>query len=108
MRFYYVYILQYADGSYYTGLTNNLQERLTQHNLGIDKSCYTATRRPLNLAWHLQCTSPTEAINREKQIKGWSRKKKKALIENNWKDLERFSKNYTQYGIPRPPSTSSG
>jgi putative endonuclease len=46
----------------------------------------------------LQCTNPNEAITIEKQIKGWSRKKKKALIEENWEDLVKFSKNYSEFG----------
>ncbi|WP_162843260.1 GIY-YIG nuclease family protein [Ichthyenterobacterium magnum] len=48
----------------------------------------------------MQCTNPTEAIKIEKQIQGWSRKKKKTLIEGNWKDFIEFSKNYTEYGHP--------
>lgn len=91
-------------------MTNDIERRLVQHNEGMKKDCYTFKRRPVELKWYLQCTNPTEAIKIEKQIKGWSRKKKTALIEENWQDLVKFSKNYTEYGRPgssKPSSTSS-
>ena len=91
-------------------MTNDLERRLVQHNEGIKKDCYTFKRRPVVLKWHLQCTNPTEAIKVEKQIKGWSRRKKTALIEENWQDLIEFSKNYTEYRHPdkrNPSSTGS-
>ncbi len=102
MKFNYVYILLCFDGTFYTGMTNDLERRLIQHKSGR-KGSYTYSRRPLKLKWSLQCTSPTEAIKIEKQIKGWSHRKKDALIKENWKDLIAFSKNYTEYGS----STSS-
>ncbi|WP_111878352.1 GIY-YIG nuclease family protein [Aequorivita sp. CIP111184] len=110
MRFYFTYILECSDKSYYTGMTNDMERRLVQHNEGMKKDCYTFKRRPVELKWYLQCTNPTEAIKIEKQIKGWSRRKKMALIEENWQDLVKFSKNYTEYGRPdlsKPSSTSS-
>ncbi|SRX52523.1 hypothetical protein AEQU1_00388 [Aequorivita sp. CIP111184] len=91
-------------------MTNDMERRLVQHNEGMKKDCYTFKRRPVELKWYLQCTNPTEAIKIEKQIKGWSRRKKMALIEENWQDLVKFSKNYTEYGRPdlsKPSSTSS-
>ncbi|MDO5978203.1 hypothetical protein [Flavivirga spongiicola] len=48
----------------------------------------------------MQCTNPSEAIKIEKQIKGWSQRKKEALIDENWNDLIEFSKNYTEYEHP--------
>jgi len=98
MKLYYVYILLCSDNSYYTGITNNLQARLNQHQSASKTFAYTSNRLPVKLVWHIQCTNPTEAITIEKQIKGWSRKKKKALIEEKWQDLVTFSKNYTQFG----------
>ena len=100
MKFYYSYILLCADNSYYIGITNNLQKRVTQHNEGVNKSSYTFKRRPVILKWYIQCTNPAEAIKLEKQLKVWSRKKKEALIKENWQDVIRFSKNYTQFGKP--------
>ncbi|WP_452232781.1 GIY-YIG nuclease family protein [Lacinutrix sp. MEBiC02595] len=96
MKFYYVYILFCNDKTYYTGMTNDLERRLSQHKSGHKKESYTASRLPVKLLWYLQCENPKEAIKIQKQIKGWSQRKKKALIEENWQDLIEFSKNYTQ------------
>lgn len=99
MKYYYVYILLCSDESYYTGMTNDLERRLTQHQIG-KRDSYTSTRLPVELKWFLQCTNPSEAIKIEKQIKGWTHKKKKVLINENWQDLIEFSKNYTEFGNP--------
>lgn len=100
MKSYYTYILLCSDNTYYTGMTNDLERRLIQHKSGYKKDSYTHSRRPIELKWYLQCTNPTEAIKIEKQIKGWSHRKKEALINENWKDLVAFSKNYTEYKHP--------
>jgi putative endonuclease len=89
---YYVYILNCADGKYYTRITNNLERRLKEHQQGINKNCYTFTRRPLELMYKINFTNPNEAIKWEKKIKDWSRKKKEALMTENWNDLIEFSK----------------
>ena len=73
-----------------------MERRLNQHQSGFRKDTYTTTRLPVKLKWFLQCTNPSEAIKIEKQIKGWSHRKKQALIDENWEDLVAFSKNYTQ------------
>ena len=96
MRTYYVYILLCSDNSYYTGMTNDLERRLVEHKYGKNRTCYTFNKRPLELKWYLECSDPIAAIQYEKKIKGWSRRKKKALIDENWDDLIKFSKNYTQ------------
>lgn len=75
MKYYYVYIIQCADNSYYTGITNNLERRMAEHNSGIDSYCYTYKRRPLKLVFQQQFTEVTQAIAFEKQVKGWTRKK---------------------------------
>lgn len=106
MRFYFTYILLCADKSYYTGMTNDLDRRMLEHQEGKKKSCYTYKRRPIKLVWYVQCTNPSEAIKIEKQIKGWSKRKKRALIDEEWDDLVKFSKNYTEFGNPAS-STSS-
>ena len=103
---YYVYILKCSDNSFYTGITNNIERRLIEHNTKRSFS-YTYKRLPVELVWYLECVKPDEAINIEKKIKGWSRKKKEALINENWDDLVRFSKNYTEYGKPKTSSTGS-
>ena len=97
MRLFYVYILKCSDGSYYTGFTNNIEERVMQHNIGLSLSAYTFSRRPVELVWVETFTDPNIAIEYEKKIKGWSRRKKEALINEDWDKLVAFSKNYTQF-----------
>ncbi len=79
-------------------MTSDLEKRLTQHQEGKTYDGYTHSRRPLKLVWQVTCNDPNDAIRLEKQIKGWSRRKKKALIEERWEDLIKASKNYTQHG----------
>lgn len=98
MKLYFVYILQCCDNSYYVGMTSNLEKRLHQHNTGIHQEAYTYRRRPVKLKWVEQFTDPDLAMDLEKQIKGWSRKKKEALILNDWEKMRKLSKNYTQFG----------
>ena len=98
MKFYYFYIIECSDNSYYTGLTNNLDERVAQHSNEYVTNCYTFKRRTLKLVWSIQLNDIKQAINLEKQIKGWSRKKKNALIIEDWDLLKLLSKNYTQFG----------
>jgi len=73
---YYVYILECADKSYYTGITNNLERRMQEHAEGHNVSCYTFKRRPVLLAYSTSFADVYEAIHWEKQIKGWARKKR--------------------------------
>ena len=89
---YYVYLVQCSDGSYYTGITNDLERRLYEHNSGMDRSCYTFKRRPVELMYHEIFTDVNNAIKWEKQLKGWSRKKKASLINEDWEELKRLSK----------------
>lgn len=107
MKTYFTYILECSDGSFYTGITNNLERRLQEHNEGINKGCYTFKRRPVEIKWYNEFRRPMEAIRLEKQIKRWSRKKKIALIEGRNHDLIALSKNYTEYGKPDPNETFS-
>ena len=89
---YYVYILQCSDGSYYVGVTNDIEHRVWQHNEGHDSNAYTFTRRPVELKYQQHFQQIEEAIKWEKQLKGWSRKKKEALIMNNWEEVKRLAK----------------
>ena len=75
----YVYVLRCADGSLYIGATDNLEARLLKHNEG-KASAFTAERRPVVLAYSEQCANRTGALQRERQLKGWTRAKKEALI----------------------------
>ena len=97
-KVYYTYILKCNDDSFYTGMTSNLERRLIQHQEGSSKLSYTDTRRPVQLVWYSAFQTPKEAIVIEKQIKGWSRRKKIALINEDWDRLVAYSKNYTQFG----------
>ena len=87
---YYVYILHCADGSYYTGLTEDLEIRLAQHQTG-ELPGYTQNKRPVQLVFSDEFSSMDDAIDRERQIKGWSRAKKEALIAGNWSRLSELS-----------------
>ncbi|WP_277968879.1 TrmH family RNA methyltransferase [Sphingomonas echinoides] len=83
---FWVYILRCADGSYYTGHTDNLEQRIGQHNAGAIEG-YTHDRRPVTLAWSQDCPSRIEALEAERQIKGWTRAKKEALMRSDWQAL---------------------
>ena len=91
MRDYFVYILKCSDGSYYTGVTSDLEKRINQHNSGLIKG-YTSSRLPVRLVYSNRFTSIEDAIRAEKQIKGWSRAKKQALINREFDRLVILSK----------------
>lgn len=95
MKQYYVYILKCSDNSYYTGFTNNIEQRLQYHEEGINPDSYTFTRRPLKLVFYTEFNDVNQAIAFEKQIKGWSRKKKEAIINDEWEKLPNLSKRRT-------------
>jgi putative endonuclease len=76
-----VYILKCSDQSYYTGVTNDIERRLYEHNEGMNTTSYTFLKRPVQLVWQKSFQSKIEALEWEKKIKGWTRKKKEALIE---------------------------
>ncbi len=112
----YMYILLCDDGSYYTGSTNNLELRLQQHFAG-EGANHTKKHPPVKLLYYEEFDRIDEAFNREKQVQGWSRKKKEALINREYGKLPELSRNYSQYGRPEMsevvltfsvPSTGSG
>ncbi len=90
----YVYILECADGSYYTGVTNDIEGRIWEHNNPNEAKSYTASRLPVILRYCGVFDDPINAIAFEKQIKGWSRVKKEALFgtKENWELLQKLSK----------------
>lgn len=88
-----MYILECANGSYYTGSTWNLEKRLWDHQNG-QGAIYTKSRLPVRLVYCEEYARIDEAYFREKQIQGWSRRKKKALIDFNEEKLVEYSKNY--------------
>lgn len=102
---FWVYMLKCADQSFYVGHTDNLDNRVGQHQAGIDPDCYTFSRRPLALVFSQEFATREEALAMERRIKGWNRAKKSALIKGDWQEISRISR--FKYGR-RSPSTSSG
>lgn len=94
---FYVYILKCSDDSFYVGLTNDLELRLAQHSSGINSESYTASRLPIEIKYYSEFRYIDQAIAFEKKIKGWSRKKKQALIEENWDEIVKLSACYHPY-----------
>jgi|SRR5579872_2444881 len=92
----FVYILRCADGSYYVGSTRAaLEKRVAQHNDGTFGG-YTSRRRPVDLVYHQEFDYITDAIAAERQLKGWTRAKKEALIRRDIETLRRLARR------PRP------
>ncbi|MBV8074470.1 MAG: GIY-YIG nuclease family protein [Candidatus Eremiobacteraeota bacterium] len=101
MRTYYVYMLRCFDGSFYTGVTNDVDRRFAEHCLGINRDCYTYLRRPLQLVYAGEFEWIDEAIAFEKKLKSWSHRKKRAFAEGDWQNLKRYAR-----GSDRPPLSS--
>jgi putative endonuclease len=91
MKSYWVYILKCSDDSYYTGSTSNIEKRLSEHKQGLIKG-YTYSRRPVELVFSEYFNNVNDAISAERQIKGWSRSKKEALINGDFELLKELSK----------------
>ena len=87
---YFAYILRCSDGSFYVGSTDDVQERLLKHKSGR-ASTWTAARLPVKLLYQEVYETQEMAIQRERQIKKWSRAKKKALIAKETVALKRLS-----------------
>jgi tRNA/rRNA methyltransferase len=90
MKPFYVYMLECCDESYYIGHTDDIEKRISEHEQGRG-SGYTKTRLPVRVVYVQDFMTRDEAINAEQQIKGWSRKKKKALIDNDWEMIKKLS-----------------
>ncbi len=88
---FYVYMLECADGSIYTGHTDDLGARLAAHDAGTVRG-YTLRRRPVRLIFHEQFGTRDEAFAAERRIKGWSRDKKLALVRRDWAEVERLAR----------------
>ena len=91
----WTYILECSDGSYYVGSTWDLERRIWQHNNDPAGAVYTRRRRPVRVAWAAQYDSVEEAFAYEKQIQGWSRRKREALIRGEFDDLPAFARRRT-------------
>ena len=86
----WAYILECADGSYYVGSTVDLDRRLSEHNLGLG-AAYTRKRRPVVLAWSAEFERVEDAFSFEKQVQGWGRRKRQALIDGDLHLLPRLA-----------------
>ncbi len=89
----FCYMLRCADGSYYVGSTKgkSADQRTAEHNAGM-LGGYTASRRPVVLVWAQQFDRIDDAFRLERQIKGWSRAKKEALVRGDWGALSALAK----------------
>ena len=86
-----LYILKCSDQSYYVGHTDQIEQRLSQHNIGSIPG-YTSERLPVELVFMQHFSTRIEALESERKIKNWSRKKKEALIKGDWKLLSQHGK----------------
>lgn len=91
---FWVYILRCADDSYYTGQTDNLEKRIGEHQAG-ELGGYTSARLPVKLVFSQEFPSREEALAAERQIKGWSRRKKEAFMRGDWAEVCRLCRPLT-------------
>jgi len=99
----YLYILHCADGSYYTGTTReSLERRIGEHQAGTFDG-YTAYRRPVSLVFHEAFERIEDAVSAERQIKGWRREKKEALIRGDYTALSSLARRCLTVENARPP-----
>jgi predicted GIY-YIG superfamily endonuclease len=87
---FWTYVLRCADGSFYIGHTDALEKRIGLHQSG-ELLGYTHTRRPVSLVWQQAFETREEALSAERRINGWSRAKKQALVDGDWKEIRRLA-----------------
>ena len=106
---FHVYMLRCVDYSYYLGHTDNLEHRVAQHEAG-EIPGHTQGRRPVRLVFAQEFPTRGEAVAAERQLKGWTRAKKEALILENWDRVKLLARNQAARtgGGERSPSTGSG
>ncbi len=92
VKIYFVYVLFCYDGTFYVGITNDLERRLAEHSMGISKTAYTYKRRPVKLVHASDFREVEDAIRWEKQLKGWSHAKKRALVDGDWDAIRSYAK----------------
>jgi putative endonuclease len=92
MRSFWVYILRCSDGTFYVGLTIDVESRIADHQAGVFPTAYTFKRRPVRLVHVEEFDSVCDAITRERQLKRWTRAKKEALVKDDETLLFRLSK----------------
>ena len=103
---FYAYMLRCSDGSYYVGHTDDLDARIVAHQSGLLPG-YTRERRPVELVWHQEFSERDEAFAAERQIKGWSRAKKEALVRADWQGVQLLSRKLflRSFDTPSSPAT---
>ena len=106
MRF-FVYILRCADGSYYTGHTDNLEIRIAEHQAG-QGSQWTKRRLPVEHLWSQEFVTREEALASEHRVKGWSRAKKEALIAGRWDEVSRLAKSRSPFALRQAQDERGG
>ena len=87
----YMYILKCANGKYYVGSTTDLEKRIQQHQQGEGGAMFTKGHLPVELVYFEKYERIDEAFNRERQVHGWSRAKKEALIRGDFEVLRLLS-----------------
>ena len=89
----FAYMLRCSDGSYYVGCTAgaDLEKRIVEHQSGAFGG-YTSLRRPVDLVWSQQFERISDAVAAERQIKGWGRAKKEALIAGDWASVRKLAR----------------
>ncbi len=97
----HVYMLRCSDDSYYVGSARNLEHRLWQHSTG-EGAKYTQQRLPVELVYAEEHARMADAYAREKQIQGWSRRKREALIASRYDALPALSRKQFEKGQPDP------
>lgn len=104
---FHAYMLRCSDGSYYAGHTDDLDARISAHQSGLLPG-YTRKRRPVLLVWHQEFAERDEAFAAERQIKGWSRAKKEALIRLDWDAIQLLSRKlFLRSSFDTPPSAAT-
>lgn len=98
---FWAYMLHCRGGAFYVGHTDDLERRIAQHEAGAIKG-FTSDRLPVALVWSQEFSTRQEAKEAERQLKGWRRAKKMALIRGDWALISQLSKGKGS------PSTSSG
>ena len=98
---FWTYMLHCRAGRFYVGHTDNLERRVAQHQTGSIPG-FTSALLPVQLVWSAEFPDRISSLETERQIKGWSRAKKLALIRGDWTDISRLAKS------KNGPSTGSG
>jgi putative endonuclease len=104
---FWTYMVHCADQTFYVGHSDNLERRIAEHHSGAVPG-YTQTRLPVKLVWHENFATRIEALEAERQIKGWSRAKKLALIRGDWTRISFLAQSSKKKAGLRQQTAASG